>query len=142
MPERKLGPQVVTLTTAEAQGPDSWIKVVRYPANDENGDEMERFLDERGVMFDAAGNPIGGEFSVNELDRIGLMGLAKRIVDWNWVDQDMQPLPKPDPDDREATITMFQKVLLPAERDYLARLVRDFLKNPGNSKGSKHSSRR
>lgn len=141
MPQRQR-PQVITLHTKEAQGPDSWIKVRRPIHPEARRAEQRRLLDEKGIVFDAQGVAHGGKFSAEELSRMGRIALAETVVEWNWVDDEDRPLPQPNPDDVDATLQLFEDVLTDAELDYLAVLVRDFLTNQAGTKPSGPGLRR
>jgi hypothetical protein len=96
-------------------------------------------MEARGVRFDIQGTAHGGEFTADELSRLGMLRLAESLVDWNWVDGEGLPLPKPDPGDIEGTMMMLREQLLDGELQLLSEIVGDFLTRPGNSKRSKRS---
>ena len=141
MPQRQAIPQV-TIKTPEAQGADSWVIFRKSPHLAGRREGLRRELEERGVTFDAAGNPHGGAFTPTELEAIGMMSLAESLVDWNWVDNSGNPLPKPNPDRPEETIRMFRENLLEIEVDYLSEKLAVFRERPGKSRRSRRSSRR
>src|SRR5512138_623745 len=100
MPQRQAVP-TVTVKTPEAMGADSWVIFRKSPHLAGYRDQLRRELEEQGVIFDAAGHAYGGEFTPTEIGRVGREKLAESLVDWNWVDNDGKPLPKPNPDDVE-----------------------------------------
>lgn len=141
MPQRQAVP-TVTVRTPEAMGADSWVIFRKSPHLAGYRSAMQIQLEEQGVVFDAAGRPRGGEFTIEQIERVGMEKLAESLVDWNWVGDEGEPLPKPNPDDVDWTIRMFNENLRRIEIDYLSEKLAEFLERPGNSKRSRHSSRR
>lgn len=123
-------------------GDDSWVVFRKSPHMAGHKSKMEIELEEQGVTFDAAGVPSGGEFTIEQIERIGREKLAVSLVDWNWVDDEGKPLPKPQPDDVEWMLRMFNECLREIEIEYLSGKLAEFLERPGNSKRSRRSYRR
>ncbi len=141
MPQRST-PSAVTINSRDVQGDDSWIKLRRPNQMATRRLEQTQRLEEAGVTFDASGKPKGGEFSGRELAEQGLHRLAETLVDWNWVDGDGAPLPKPEPDKPEEMMARLPQILTEWEMDWLLETVATFLESPKNSKRSRRSSRR
>ncbi|MBN1430441.1 MAG: hypothetical protein JXB07_18875 [Anaerolineae bacterium] len=141
MPQRQ-AVQTVTIRTPEAMGDDSWVTFRKSSQLAGKHNKVRQLLEEQGCTFDIAGRPYGGEFTPAEMETIAMIRLAESLVDWNWVDNDGNPLPKPTPDDPEASIQMLLGNLRHDEIDYLSEKLAEFLERPGNSRRSKHSSRR
>lgn len=85
MPERK---RLVTLQTPELQGDDSWITIRKV-----SGYDGLRLLELRQTMV-SAGNGSGEPDYVAAIRETSEI-LLKYLVDWNWVDDNGEPLPDP-----------------------------------------------
>ncbi|MCI0363689.1 MAG: hypothetical protein L0219_07380 [Phycisphaerales bacterium] len=140
MPGRKLN-QAFKIMTPDGQGHDSWIMLRRPDERLKDRMAQSEALTEEGVVMDASGDFFGGEYTPAELAREAVVSIARLLTDWNWVDDNGSPLPDPDPSDPEATADMLIECLMGAEIDYLLLKVKEF-NNPGNSKKSKHLSKR
>lgn len=70
-----------TIDTEEVQGEGSFVKIKNMT--------IAEILDFADV------NKTGGNLSEDEAKNMGMLILNRMIVDWNWVDDDDNPLPIP-----------------------------------------------
>ncbi len=138
MPQRQAVP-TITVRTPEAMGEDSFVIFRRSSDLTADRDTILDELEAQDVVFDASGKPSGGEFTPTQLDAMGMIQLSECLVDWNWVDSEGAPLPKPKPDDPKWTVRMLRSTLRRDEIEYLSAKLVDVLDRPGNSRRSKRS---
>jgi len=138
MPQRISTP-VVSVTTVEVQGAGSWAKFRRRLVTGKERTALREDLERRGITFDASGKPHGGQFTPTELEAQGLRTLAESLVEWNWVDDNGEPLPQPNPDDVDGTVEMIRQSLNDMEIQFLSKKLTELLQNPGNSTRSARS---
>lgn len=94
MPKRQ---STKTIPTPEMQGDDSWIKV-RPPTYKEAKKQRKliREIEFRREAIEGAGGDIVKEHEIeDELEQNGLEAMASFFVEWNWVDDDENPLEQP-----------------------------------------------
>ncbi len=83
---------VKTVQTPELQGDDSWVKLRRLTLGESlDLDKEQRKLAREGL------SELSPEERL-EYARVGLKVVAQCILDWNWVDDEGVPLPKPSDD--------------------------------------------
>ncbi len=87
MPERQ---NVRTIETPQLQGDDSWIKIKAMSVAQYN---CRAAINRSLNTMDATAEDY--EDRVAALDRESNQLMAECVVDWNWVDDDGNPLPKP-----------------------------------------------
>jgi hypothetical protein len=81
MPQRQA---IITVQSADIQGPDSWVKVRAVTHG--TAQDMKRL---------AASAVAGDEGAKLALDEAGMQLLIDHVVDWNWVNDQGEPLPIP-----------------------------------------------
>lgn len=80
---------IVTYDSAEVQGEGSWVKVRQITHG-----ESKRMLREYGAFMGKGVQDVPPE-KIEEMQAQNDALIARNVIEWNWVDEDGDPLPLP-----------------------------------------------
>lgn len=117
MPQRQT---IITVPSDAIQGPDSWVKIRAITHG--KAQEMKRLAT---ALIAAEG--ADKERLQQAYDEAGVQMVMDHVFDWNWVDDQGQPLPLP------KTQPGILNDLLEMEKDFLDNAIADTVKSPKKS---------
>lgn len=129
----------VTINSDKVQGDGSYVKL--KIDRESIVEEQRREAEEKGITFNARGEPMGGEFEIEELERFLLRPIAASLAEWDWVDWEENPLPQLN-GDVDLNLDILQEYLTEAEKTFLLDQYEEVVSGPGKGRKSRPTSRR